>query len=278
MAADQELQQLNDALRKLEANIQSVEEKIDQASTEILTGGGPAIDSPAVKYWISEKEQLRKKELLLLELRLVEAKGGKYLLICWRDRSKVLPSLMVSVLFRCERGEAEVHGGRGEGAFDERNTRVERDATRIQQEEQRGKAFSVVSSICAEKLLGAIGIIEMDGRAMDPLIVPMDAPSYEGFDYSKYDNEDSGMHDLMEHHKTQLARFEIPFGFGGYAMYDLHSKGTCFRFLVNGQLYHGTTDCSSAPYGLLGESPARLLRIGFVHKKPKESVNVAFAF
>ena len=122
MEADQELQQVNDAVRKVEADIQSVEEKIDQASTEILRGGGPAIDSTAVKYWIlkeeqlrkkeeqlrkkeeqlrKEKEQLRKEKELLLELRLVEAKGGKYLLICWCDMCKVLPSLMASVFFRC---------------------------------------------------------------------------------------------------------------------------------------------------------------------------------
>ena len=114
MEADQELQQVNDAVRKVEAEIQSVEEKIDQASTEILRGGGPAIDSLAVKYWIlkeeqlrkekeqlrKEKEQLRKEKELLLELRLVEAKGGKYLLICWCDMCKVLPSLMASVFFQ----------------------------------------------------------------------------------------------------------------------------------------------------------------------------------
>ena len=114
MEADQELQQVNDAVRKVEADIQSVEEKIDQASTEILRGGGPAIDSTAVKYWIlkeeqlrkkeeqlrKEKEQLRKEKELLLELRLVEAKGGKYLLICWCDMCKVLPSLMASVFFQ----------------------------------------------------------------------------------------------------------------------------------------------------------------------------------
>jgi len=62
MEADQELQQVDNAVRKVEADIQSVEEKIGQASTEILRGGGPAIDSPAVKYWIREKEQLRKEK------------------------------------------------------------------------------------------------------------------------------------------------------------------------------------------------------------------------
>jgi len=115
MEADQELQQVDNAVRKVEADIQSVEEKIEQALTEILGAGGPAIDSPAVKYWILEKEQLRKEKEqlrekeeqlrkekeLLLELRLVEAKGGEYLLICWCDMCKVLPSLMASVFFRC---------------------------------------------------------------------------------------------------------------------------------------------------------------------------------
>lgn len=83
MAADQQLQQLDDALRKVEADIENVEGKIEHASLEILRLG-PANESPEVRYWMmkeeqlrKEKEQLRKEKELLLELRLVEAKGKK---------------------------------------------------------------------------------------------------------------------------------------------------------------------------------------------------------
>ena len=150
----------------------------------------------------------------------------------------------------------------------------------MRQGQQAEQSFSGVSSTCAEKLLGAIGVTEVNGNEEDPIVVPPGAPLCEDFDYSKYQNENAGTPDLMEHHKTQLAKFGIPFCRGGYAMYDLHSKGICFRFSVNGQVYHGTTDCCLAPSGLLGVSPCQLLRIGFEHKKPKtmqESVSFAFA-
>lgn len=139
----------------------------------------------------------------------------------------------------------------------------------IIKEQQEGKAFSGVSSRCAETLLGALDVIEVDGRAEFPIIIPMGTPSCEDFDYSKYHDENAGTPDLMEHHKTQLAKFGIPFGQGGYAMYDLHTKRMCLCFAVKGQLYHGTTDCCLAPFGLLGNSPAKLLRVGFEHKKSK---------
>jgi len=103
MVADQELQQLDDGLRKVEADIVNVEGKVDHASLEILRLGGPASESPEVRYWISEKEQLRKKEEqlrkekeLLLELRLVEAKGKKACrMVCWWTLVGGFPHLMV---------------------------------------------------------------------------------------------------------------------------------------------------------------------------------------
>jgi hypothetical protein len=139
-------------------------------------------------------------------------------------------------------------------------------------------AFSSLGSTRAEGLLEQVGVVEVDGNVEDSINVPVGSPDCSGFDYSKYLDENSGTLYLMEHHKTQLAKLGIPFGRGGYSMYDVRGSTTCLRFEVSGQLYHGTTDCCLAPSGLLGNSPAKLLRIGFEHKKPPVGVVVLVLF
>ena len=75
MASEEDLRRL---IEGVEADIKRVEEQISQASAKLHEHGGPSAENAAVAYWIKEKEQLRKKEVLLLELQLENAKGKSF--------------------------------------------------------------------------------------------------------------------------------------------------------------------------------------------------------
>lgn len=139
---------------------------------------------------------------------------------------------------------------------------------KAQQQQQAPVPFSEVGSGVAEGILGVCGIEELDGNLIFPIAIPAEGPQCYSFDYSRFSSERDGTPQFMKHHQEQLERCGVTFGRGGYAMYDLQGAALSFSFVVQERVYKGTSDCCIGPYGLLGASRARNLRVVFEHKLP----------
>jgi hypothetical protein len=120
----------------------------------------------------------------------------------------------------------------------------------------------------AERVLGQLQIVEVDGNQLDPIIVS-DGVECTSFDLSRYSNENAGTADLLRHHQEQLCRCGLRFGLDGYAMYDARDF-KCMQFMCSGKVFKGTTDCILAPFGLLGASAVTCMRVGFEHKQTRK--------
>jgi hypothetical protein len=200
-----------------------------------------------------------------------------YSLLCNRFNRHIRNNQISSKFKNCQGPSSclvtEVAAGIGQSATDAIIAEIKEDTKDIltkmlaEQHAQKPRSFSTVPSTIANDLLTNFKITEINGCEEFPIIVPPDLSPCPSFDFSRYPDENSGTPDLMRHHQQQLTRLGVPFGRGAYAMYDLRGSTTCLRFVAKEQLYHGTTDCCLAPNGLLGNSPAMHLRIGFEHKK-----------
>lgn len=142
-------------------------------------------------------------------------------------------------------------------------------STMLAQKEQRPQSFSSVNQSAAESVLQELHIREVDGNQLDPIPVS-GGVECTSFDLSLYSDENAGTPHLMRHHEEQLGRCGVLFGPGGYAMYDVRQERSCLQFKSASQTYRGTTDCTLAPYGLLGPSRATCMRVGFEHKQSRK--------
>jgi hypothetical protein len=136
----------------------------------------------------------------------------------------------------------------------------------LAEQEERPLSFSKVGSTVAEGVLQELKIMEVDGHKDDPIDLS-NGVECTSFDLSFYPSENAGTPDLMKHHEEQLSACGIPFGKGGYAIYDVRANQSCLRFKSSSQVFRGTTDCTLAPYGLRGASCAISMRVGFEHKQ-----------
>lgn len=137
---------------------------------------------------------------------------------------------------------------------------------RFQQVTQKGrKAFSSVGATEAERFLQGIGIMEVNGNEVEPIIVPEGTPECSAFDFSLYPDENSGTPDLLKHHQTHLEQLGVSFGRGCYAMYDFHQIKDIYNFSTTTTMYSGGIDGGVAPSGLITRSASSQCRVGYVH-------------
>lgn len=113
-----------------------------------------------------------------------------------------------------------------------------------------------------------MGLTEIDGNDIEPIIVPSGQPVGDKFDYSCYPYEDAGTPALMDHHQQQLTKFGVRFGQGGFSAFDLHNLDSSFLITTasRGQ-YNGTFDGCIAPFGMYITSAGRNSVVVFVHKQ-----------
>lgn len=134
--------------------------------------------------------------------------------------------------------------------------------------EPLSKAFSAVGSTEAENLLVDLELQEVDGNAMDPIVVPAVCPTCSPFDYSQYARETDGNKPCLDHHMTQLLKHGVSFGRDAFKMYDLHKTSSLYTIRTrNGMQYRGNVDGCLAPYGLMLTSASRQSRIIYEHKQ-----------
>lgn len=137
--------------------------------------------------------------------------------------------------------------------------------------ESKPKSFSKVGSTEAQNLLADLDFAEEIGNLEDPILPPPDVPVADGFDYSRYPNEDTGTPALLQHHKQQLQKYGVSFGRGAFEMYDIHDNKKLFSFVAPDESeFTGTADGLLAPFGLYPESAARQCRALFEHKQTEE--------
>lgn len=96
-----------------------------------------------------------------------------------------------------------------------------------------------------------------------------DAAEIDGFDYSKFENEDAGTPALVEYHKQQLQSCGLSMERGGYSVLDMHETAV-YSVQIGPIKYSGGVDGGVVPFAIRQGSAAKLLRIGFVHKQSSE--------
>ena len=130
------------------------------------------------------------------------------------------------------------------------------------------KGFSSVGSTEAEGILRDLSLLEVDGNDLQPIVLPKRPPKCASFDYSQYENENTGNAACLEHHKKQLETCGVPFGLGAFKMYDLHTQRSLYSIrTISGQQYNGNVDGCLAPFGLMATSAGRQCRIVYEHKQ-----------
>ena len=118
-------------------------------------------------------------------------------------------------------------------------------------------------------MLALLEITECMGNILDPIVTSNSAPACQIFDFSQYNNENAGTHDLLNHHQAELVKFGVKFGRNGFTMYDLHEHRNPYPIAHDGQEYHGGLDGGIAPHGLGIASAANQLRVAYEHKQSK---------
>ena len=141
---------------------------------------------------------------------------------------------------------------------------------RLQATQKRRKAFSSGGATEAEKLLQSIGIMEVNGNEVEPIVVPEGTLECSTFDFSIYPDENSGTPDLLKHHQSHLERLGVSFGKGSYAMYDLLLVNDMYNFSTAATTYSGGIDGGVAPFGLMSRSASSQCRVGYKHFQSTE--------
>jgi len=132
--------------------------------------------------------------------------------------------------------------------------------------------FSSVGETEAGSILEELDVVEVDGNMLEP-IEPGDVECEE-FDYSIFENENSGTPSLMDHHQRQLQKFGVQFGRNHYAMYDMHDKKQLYKIKTrSGKVYNGGVDACVAPYGLEKTSAGMRASVAYEHKQSPTQKN-----
>lgn len=160
-------------------------------------------------------------------------------------------------------------------------------------------AFSSVSAIAINGLIGELLLTEVDGFKVAPLETPSgqqpapcgwcasgstssvrgpcmvccvqatctaaDAAEIDGFDYSKFENKDAGTPAFVEYHRQQLQSCGLSMERGGYSVLDMHETAM-YNVQIGSNKYLGGVDGGVVPLAVRQGSAAMLLRIGFIHK------------
>ncbi|EIE21715.1 hypothetical protein COCSUDRAFT_83503 [Coccomyxa subellipsoidea C-169] len=130
------------------------------------------------------------------------------------------------------------------------------------------KSFSEVGSSEVDSLLVELNLNEVDGNAVEPIIVPADAPQPGSFAYENYPDENTGTPFLLAHHQKELERHDVHFGRNDFKMYDIHSERKMYGITArSGQRYNGSLDGCAAPYGLMASSAGLHSRLAYKHKQ-----------
>ncbi len=132
------------------------------------------------------------------------------------------------------------------------------------------KSFSEVGSSEVDSLLVELNLNEVDGNAIEPIIVPADAPQPNSFAYEIYPDENPGTPFQLAHHQKELERHDVHFGRNGFKMYDIHSERKMYSITArSGQRYSGLLDGCVAPYGLMASSAGLHSRVAYSTMKPR---------
>eukprot|EP00898_Chlorokybus_atmophyticus_P006906 jgi/Chlat1/7216/Chrsp57S06765 len=73
---------------------------------------------------------------------------------------------------------------------------------------------------------------------------------------------------LLLYHEQQLKKFHVPFGQGGYALYDVHQvSDQLWEIQHESTVYSGMADACLAPFGLTTSGATCQCRIAYLHRR-----------
>ena len=153
--------------------------------------------------------------------------------------------------------------------LDEHSRALVREVLNQQQQSSLpARGFSKASSSDADDLLEQLELTEVLGDDLEPIVVPPEhARHHPAFDYSAYRDENEGLGPLQQYHQRQLEQQHIPFGRGGFRIYDIHSQSTAWSIRSSKYQLSGTADLCVASHGLTIKSAAKRAFIVYEHKQ-----------
>ncbi len=142
------------------------------------------------------------------------------------------------------------------------------------------RSFSEVCSSEAHVILDKLGLSIAIGQEAPPQWAQVACPGASAehasssvchdFDISAYPSAHHATPALVEHHQQQLAQLGVPFGRGGFKVYDVHEcEYPLLTLNLQSTRYQGTFDGGVAPYGLIMPSSAWVCRVLYEHKASK---------
>ncbi len=137
------------------------------------------------------------------------------------------------------------------------------------------KHFSMVQLSEVQAILGKLGLGFAAGQAVMPQGTGAAGSSTHSnachdFDISACPSADYATAALVTHHQEQLAKLGVPFGPGGFKVYDMHGcKSPLLSFSFQSVLYKGSFSCGVAPIRLVMPASSWVCRVIYAHKASK---------